>query len=111
MDIARLRADDLGQMREEGDDVVLDLAFDRVDARDVEGRVLSFFPDFPCRLFRNEPEFGHGVGGVSLDLEPDAEARLGRPDRGHPRPGIARDHAASPRAVAAALRMAAMLAR
>ena len=33
---ARLRPDDLGEVGEEGDDVVLDLALDRVDARDVE---------------------------------------------------------------------------
>ena len=37
---ARLRADDLGEVGEEGDDVVLDLALDRVDARDVERRPL-----------------------------------------------------------------------
>jgi hypothetical protein len=37
----RFRADDLGQVRQEGDDVVLDLGFDRVDARDVESRVLA----------------------------------------------------------------------
>ena len=40
---ARLRADDLGEMRQEGDDVVLHLALDRVDARDVEDR--------PCEPF------------------------------------------------------------
>ncbi len=33
---ARLGADDLGQVGQEGDDVVLDLALDRVDAGDVE---------------------------------------------------------------------------
>ncbi len=36
---ARFRPDDLGEMRQEGDDVVLGLALDLVDARDVEGRV------------------------------------------------------------------------
>ena len=40
---ARLRPDDLGEMRQEGDDVVLDLALDRVDARDVE-----LAPSCPC---------------------------------------------------------------
>jgi hypothetical protein len=39
------RPDDLGEMGEEGDDVVLDLALDRVDARDVEGGVLALVPD------------------------------------------------------------------
>ena len=42
---ARLRADDLGEVGEEGDDVVLDLALDRVDARDVERGVLALVPD------------------------------------------------------------------
>ena len=43
---ARLRPDDLGQMRQEGDDVVLDLALDLVDPRDVELGVAALFPDF-----------------------------------------------------------------
>ena len=40
---ARLRADDLGEVREERDHVVLGLALDRVDARDVEGRAPCAF--------------------------------------------------------------------
>ena len=32
----RFRPDDFGQMGEEGDDVVLDLALDLLDARDIE---------------------------------------------------------------------------
>ncbi len=36
MDEARLRADDLGKVGQEGDDVVLDLALDGIDALDVE---------------------------------------------------------------------------
>ena len=108
---ARFRADDLGQMRQEGDDVVLDLGLDRVDARDVEFGGLALFPDLLGGFLRDDAEFGHGVGGMRLDLEPDAEARLRRPDRGHFGAGIAGDgHAASPRASAAALRIAAMLA-
>ena len=109
---ARLGPDDLGEMGEEGDDVVLDLALDLVDAGDVEFRVLALGPDRLRRLLRDHAELGHGVGGMGLDLEPDAEARLRRPDRRHLGPGVARDgHAASPRASAAALRIAAMLAR
>ena len=42
---ARLRPDDLGEMGQEGDDVVLDLALDLVDARDVEVGVLALGPD------------------------------------------------------------------
>ncbi len=97
---ARLRPDDLGQMGQEGDDVVLDLALDRVDARDVEGGVLALGPDRFGGVLRDDAELGHGVGGMRLDLEPDAEAGLRRPDRGHLGAGVAGDHqAASPRAM------------
>ena len=91
---ARLRADDLRQMRQEGDDVVLDLGLDGVDARDIEGRGLAFLPDLFRRLFRDLAEFGHGVGGMRFDLEPDAKARLGRPDRSHFGAAVARNHEA-----------------
>src|SRR5262249_33279454 len=111
-----IRADDLGEMREECDNVVLDLALDRLDALDVEPRVAALVPKPLGRALRDQVEFGHGVGGMRLDLEPDAEAGLRRPDLRHFRPGIARDHAlafhaASPRAISAALRIAAILAR
>ena len=43
----RLGADDLGEMGEEGDDVVLGLALDLVDARDIERRILGLGPDRP----------------------------------------------------------------
>ena len=42
---ARLGADDLGQMRQEGDDVVLGLLLDGVDARDVERGLAALVPD------------------------------------------------------------------
>ena len=90
---ARLRADDLGEMREEGDDVVLDLALDRVDPLDIEGRVAALVPDLLRRRLRDDAELGHGVGGMRLDLEPDAEAGLRLPDRSHLGAGVTRDHA------------------
>ena len=89
---ARLRPDDLGKVRQEGDDVVLHLALDRVDARHVEDGVAAALPDLGRGLLRHEAELGHGVEGVRLDLEPDAEARLRRPDVGHFRAAVARDH-------------------
>ena len=89
---ARLGPDDLGEMGEKGDDVVLDLALDRIDARDIERGVLALVPDFLGRGLRDDAELGHGVGRMRLDLEPDAEARLRVPDRGHFGPGVARDH-------------------
>ena len=88
----RLGSHDLGEMREESDDVVLDLALDRIDARDVESGVLALVPDLLGGGLRNDAEVGHGVGRVRLDLEPDAEARLRVPDRGHFGPSVAWDH-------------------
>src|SRR5262249_18803915 len=97
-------------MGQESDDVVLDLCFDFINAGDVELCGIAFFPYFLCGLFRDSAELRHGVSRVSFDLEPDPEFCFGRPDRGHLRTGITRDgHAASPRARAAALRIAPML--
>src|SRR5580658_5416402 len=108
----RLRSDDFGEVSEEGDNVVLDLALDLVDARGIEFRRFAFFPDCLRRLLRDHAELSHGTGGIGLDLEPDAKPRFRRPYRRHLRAGVARDgHAASPRASAAALRIAAILAR
>ena len=92
MDEAGIGPDDLGKMGKEGDDVVLHLALDRVDARDVELRVLAFLPDRLGGALRDQAELGHGIGGMRLDLEPDAVARLRVPDRRHFGSGIARDH-------------------
>ena len=50
---ARLRPDDFRQMREEGDDVVLDLGLDGVDAGDVECRRAC-----PCPRFSSPPPSG-----------------------------------------------------
>ena len=58
----------------------------------VELGLVALLPDRLRRLFRDRADFRHPLGGVSLDLEPDAEARLGRPDRSHLGAGIARDH-------------------
>src|SRR5262249_56108763 len=91
---------------------VLDVACDRVEAGSVEFGGFAFFPYRLCRLFWTQPELGPGVGGVGFDLEPDAKPRLRRPDCRHLRTRVASDgHAASPRISAAALRIAAMLAR
>jgi hypothetical protein len=106
---ARLGSDDFGKVRQEGDDVVLDLGLDGVDAGNVEFGGFAFFPDLLCGVLRDDADLGHGLGGVRLDLEPDAELGFRRPDRDHVGAGIARDHAASPRASAAALRIAAIL--
>ena len=90
VDEARLRPDVLGEAGQEGDDVVLGLALDLVDAGDVEGALLAHDPG---GLLRDHAELGLGLAGERLDLEPDAELVLGLPDGGHLGTGIAGDHA------------------
>ncbi len=89
---ARFGAHDLGQMGEERDHVVLHFALDRVDARHIECGATALFPDGARGLFRDHAQFGQRVGGMGLDLEPDAEFRFRRPDRRHFGPGVALDH-------------------
>src|SRR5450631_230669 len=87
-----LGTDDFRQMGEEGDHVVPGLALDLVDPGDIEDGVPGFGPDRCCRLFRDNAEFRLRISRMRLDLEPDLEARLGLPDRGHFRAGIAGNH-------------------
>ena len=94
MDEARVGADELGEMGQEGDDVVLGHLLDLVDARDVERDVARLLPDRLRRFLGDDADLGQRVAGVRLDLEPDPEARLGRPDRDHLGAGIAGDHRA-----------------
>src|SRR5262249_7252926 len=82
---------------EKRDHVVLDLALDRVDARDVEDGVLALGPDRLGGILGDHAELGQRVGRMRLDLEPDAIARLRVPDRGHLGTGVARNHGASGR--------------
>ena len=96
MNEASFRPDDFGKVREESDDVVFDLRFDRIDARNVELGGLALFPDFFCGILRDDPELRHGVGGVRLDLEPDAKFGFRRPDGDHLGAGIAEYHGRRP---------------
>ena len=73
----RIGAHNLGQMRQEGDDVMLGDRLDGVDAGDVEDRVAALFPDRRSSFLGHDADLGQRRGGVSLDLEPDAEAAFG----------------------------------
>src|SRR5258708_25888849 len=88
----RLGPDDFGEVGQERDDVVLGLALDLVDACDVEGGMPRLLPDREGGFLRNDAELGHRVGGMRLDLEPDAEAGLRVPDGDHLGTGITRYH-------------------
>ncbi len=60
----------LGQVGQEGDDVVFDLGLDLVDAGDLEGALV---PNRLGCLFWHVAQFRLGVHGVGLNLQPDAE--------------------------------------
>ena len=89
---SRLRPHDLGDVGQEGDDVVFGLALDLVDAVDIEDHVAAALPDRLGGELRDDAQFRHGVGGVGLDLEHDLETGLRRPDRGGLGSGVAGDH-------------------
>ncbi len=89
MDEAGLRTDEFGDRGQEGDDVVLDLGLDGIDAGDVE---IPLGADHRNDLFGDDAEFGLGLAGQGLDLQPDAEAVVRLPDAGHLRAGITWDH-------------------
>ena len=86
---AGVRADDFGDGRGEGDDVVADFGFDFVDALDVEVGALA---DGFGGVFGDESGLGEGFGGGDFDGQPGAEAVFVAPDAGHLGAGIARDH-------------------
>ncbi len=86
-----IAADMFGQMGQEGNHVMFGHGLDFIDPGNVELDVLRP-PDRLRVLARDHAQIGLRVAGMSLDLEPDPELRLGRPDRGHVGAGIARDH-------------------
>ena len=92
MDEARFGADEFGEVGQERDHVVPGHLLDLVDPRHVEPGLVALFPDRFRRRLGDHADFRHRLGGIGLDLEPDAEARLGRPDGGHLGAGIAGDH-------------------
>ena len=85
-------AHELVDVREEGDHVVLNLALDCLDAGDVEDGLGALLPDPFGGLPRHESELGQRARRMCLNLEPDAEARLGRPDRRDGGAAVAGDH-------------------
>src|SRR4029079_14315200 len=110
MNVARLRTHDFREVGQECNDVMFDLGLDRIDAGDVEFCRFDLFPNLLRGVFWNDADLGHSVGRVALDLERNAKVCSRGPDCRHFGAGVARyGHAASPRASAAALRIAAML--
>ena len=79
----------LGDTCEEGDDVVLCLSLDLVDAINIESALL---PDRLCSFLWNDAKFRHGIAGVRFDLEPNLELVLGLPNASHFGAAITWDH-------------------
>ena len=70
----------LGEVGQEGDDIVPGFTLDLVDARDLER---TLFPNVAGGFGGHDAELDERIHGVRLDLEPDPKARLGLPDRDH----------------------------
>ena len=82
---ARLRPHMVREVGEEGDHVVAGLALDRVDFRGIDKRGMVGADRAVERLRRRRrlAERDLSVERMALDLEPDGEAGLRCPDRGH----------------------------
>ena len=65
-----VRADDFGQMGQEGDDVMLGDGLDLINPGDVKGHV-ACLPDRLGIGLGDDPQSGLRVAGMGLDLEPD----------------------------------------
>ena len=86
VDEARLRPHVVREVGEEGDHVVAGLALDRIDLRGIDERVgvrAHGAVQRVRRRLRRLAERDLGVERMALDLQPDGEAGLRRPDRGH----------------------------
>ena len=92
VEIAALRPDRLGDLADEGDDVVIGRPFDLGDPLDVDARARLERDE---RLGRDLAACGLGTGDLELDPEHRLEPRDVGPDRAHLGERVARDHRAS----------------
>jgi len=99
VDVLTGAADILGDVGEEGDDVVVRRRLDLGDAGDVERRLGL---DLGDRLVGYLAELVPGPDGGDLDVEPGLHLRLLGPDGAHLGQGVALDHGALPGSRAAA---------
>ena len=84
-----------GQVGQEGDDVMFGDGLDLVDAGDVEFDVFGL-PHGVGVFARDHAQIGLGVAGMGLDLVPDAEFGLGRPNGDHVGAAVSGDHRGVP---------------
>ena len=86
----RLRPDMFGKTGQKGDDIMFDLAFDFIDARNIKA---TLGPDRLRGFGGDNTEIGERVHRMGFDLEPNAETRLRLPNCNHVGARITRDHA------------------
>ena len=86
---ARLGANMLGEVGQKRDRLVMHLALDVEDARDVKGAALAHRL---CSALRNDAELFLRLAGKGLDVELDAEIVIRLPDLGHLQAAVPRDH-------------------
>ena len=95
MQMARLGADHLLDVGQERDHVVARGRFDRRDPLGIDDRfdaALGRGADRRGGRLRHLAMPGHCLERCELDLEPEPQPVLRRPDRGHRRAGVAREH-------------------
>src|SRR4051812_23211975 len=91
MDPARRRTDRRGDVLEKGNDIMVRPLLDLRDFSDREPRLL---PDGGRVLLRDLAQLRHRLARQSLNLQPDLEFTLLRPQLAHLWPGITVDHPA-----------------
>ena len=79
-------------MSEERDDVMLDFGLYGINAGHVKFHAAGLVPDSSGCILRDDAKFGLGICRMSLYFKPNAELLFGRPDGGHFRASITRDH-------------------
>ena len=86
---ARFGPDMLGEIGQECDRLVMDLALNLADAVDLESGALA---NRFCRTAGDDFKFFLRLAGIDLDFELDAEIVFRRPNPGHLGAAVARDH-------------------
>ncbi len=93
MQVAAVFAHVFGDVGEEGDDVMLGLGLDLLDAGHLEAGLL---PDMGHGGLGNQAVEGHGLQGGQLHLEPGVKFIFFRPDAGHLGSAVAWNHGKIP---------------
>ena len=89
MDKTRILANIFSKIRQKGDDIMFGFALDIINAFDIKGTTL---PDCGRGIAWNYAEFCLRITSMRLNFKPDLKFAFLRPNCGHLRPGITRNH-------------------